>query len=225
MKETFKQYAENFKKDLKGKMNVKDLEIKALKSDLETEKATNERSISTIKKQSQVSNGELEKLKVEIETKDDLLTLKDFVMQDTVEKKDIEIEDLNIKIGKNEDSLILLEKQNDQLREELRNLKSDLEIKDNLIRMKTVEEQAKCLSIQRFNTRNEFINEELKLREREIKEMKSKIDKDEETIAVLKTESETIQDKYKEMIKDQFEKYKALTAKYEKLKAMKSVRG
>ena len=224
MKETLRKHTENIVQDSKETIKAKDIEIRNLRFDLKIEKASNEKVISEMKKQRQGSNGELEKLKVEIETKEEELTLKEFVMQDTVEKKDIEIKDLNIKLDKNEDALILLEKQSDQLKEEVRSLKSDLDIKDNLIKIKTVEEQAKSLSIQRFNTRNDLINEELRLRDKEMKEMKSKIDKDEETINVLKRKAETIEDKYKEMARSHFDRYKALATKYEKLKTISSVK-
>merc|ERR1719318_1749403 len=214
MKEVLQKTKDSEENVVKKEMEIKDLKMKIVKS---------EEVIILMKRESSVLNEELEKLRSDIETKDDLITLKEFVMQDTIEKKDKEIDNLKAEISSNEKAINKMEKQSEIINEEIHNMKLDLHSKDKLLNAKyevekqLTEEQAKCSSLKTLNTRNEFIDEELKIKAKEVKEMKVKILNDEETIGALKNENQNQKDLYNIQLKKQHEKYKVLALKYKEL--------
>ena len=112
-----------------------------------------------------------------------------------MKKKNTEIEELKLKSFKEEEVIKLMKRQSDVLNEERTNLTSHIRTKDDQIKMKDIsifdieqtlqEEQSKSSALQILNCRNEFIDEELKIKDREIGEMKRKILYDDDALDVM----------------------------------------
>ena len=202
-KETIDLLRKEFEKSLEEEKN----KIKESQEKL-SENAT---AIELLKRQADTSNDDNKKLKTQLisqakemegtqrENEDLKKELEKYMAE-----KDKEVKEIKDKLHKAKDSLNIM-----KLKVEKHN--SDLESKEEIIRLKEAnmdkveselsEEKAKCKLLQAENNRNEFIEEELKIKDKEIKELKVNLHYDDQAIEFMKKERNISNAKHKDMLK------------------------